>query len=113
MKELYKEIGKRIRKVRLANNLTQQDMAEIMDISVKHCGEVERGASTYSLINFSYFCDTFDLSLDYLIRGKTGRDKNAPIIPQTVIDIMSSGDEEKKKLFLDYLKIFNTMTKKK
>ncbi len=103
------EIGKRIRIVRNANNLTQQDMAEVMDISVKHCSEVERGESTYSIQNFIKLCDTFDISLDYIIRGKNNSESDAPVIPQTVIDIMSSNDEEKIKIFLEYLAVFNAI----
>ena len=112
MKKLYYQIGQRVTKVRHANNLTQFQLAEIMDISVKHCSSVERGESTFSLEKKIQFCDKFGVDLDYLVRGKHSSGKKAPIIPQTVVDIMSSDDENRKKIFLEYLEIFNTMSKK-
>ncbi len=112
MKDLYYEIGQRIKEVRQTNNITQQEMSNIMGVSVKHCSEIERGESTYSLQKMVYFCDRFGVSLDYLVRGITGPDPNAPVIPQIVVDIMSSDDEEKIKIFLEYLAVFNAMNSK-
>lgn len=49
MKKLYQDIGKRIAKLRKENKMTQSQLAEILDISVKHVSEIERGITCLSL----------------------------------------------------------------
>lgn len=44
-----KEIGKRIAYFRRKNNLTQQNLADKMDLSVSYIGQVERGITQVSL----------------------------------------------------------------
>ena len=46
MENLYAKIGQRIVQIRHANNLTQYQLAEMLDISVKHCSAIERGKSS-------------------------------------------------------------------
>lgn len=70
MNDTYRDIGKRVAEVRRANKLTQNNLAEKMDICTKHCSYVECGKSTFSLEKMIKFCDMFDVSLDYLVRGK-------------------------------------------
>lgn len=111
MNQLYHEIGQRFAEIRHANNLTQYQMSEILDISVKHCSCVERGESTLSLEKMIYLCDTFGVNLDYLVRGKKAPGETAPVIPKEVVEIMSSDDEKKKEIFLQYLEIFEAMSK--
>ena len=45
----YKEIGKRIAHFRRKNNLTQQKLADKMDLSVSFIGQIERGITQVSL----------------------------------------------------------------
>lgn len=65
------EIGKRIKAQRMTLNLTQEKFSEILDITPNHLGDVERGSKSLSLEKLLVFCDIFDLTLDYLVRGKT------------------------------------------
>ena len=45
----YKELGKRIKGARLAAGLTQEQLAERIDLSNGHCAHVERGTTKVSL----------------------------------------------------------------
>lgn len=45
----YNEIGKRIAYFRRKNNLTQQKLADKMDLSVSFIGQIERGITQVSL----------------------------------------------------------------
>ena len=49
MNVLYQEIGGRIQELRRLHHLTQEDLAEKLDVSVKHISSVERGTSSLSL----------------------------------------------------------------
>ena len=45
----YKELGKRIKAARLAAGLTQEQLAERVNLSSGHCAHVERGTTKISL----------------------------------------------------------------
>ena len=40
--ETYRTIGKNLRKYRLANNISQEKLSEILDVNSKFIGHVER-----------------------------------------------------------------------
>lgn len=69
MQDLKQSIGSRLRKKRKQLHLTQENMAEKLNISIKHYGEVERGNAGLSLENLVEVSDILDVSLDYLIKG--------------------------------------------
>ena len=45
----YKELGKRVKSARLAEGLTQEQLAEKINLSSGHCAHVERGTTKVSL----------------------------------------------------------------
>lgn len=62
--------GIRIRDLRKSRNLTQEEFASRLNVSVDHLGRLElgkRGCSIDLLIEVAIY---FDISLDYLILGK-------------------------------------------
>lgn len=64
------EIGRRIQRLRRAKGLTQERLAEELNISVVHLAKIEngkRGCSLDILVDIAVF---FDASLDYLVLGK-------------------------------------------
>lgn len=64
------EVGKRIQKLRREKGLTQEQLAERLNISTVHLAKIEigrRGCSLDILIDFATF---FSASLDYLVLGK-------------------------------------------
>ena len=109
MENLYAQIGQRIVQIRRSNNLTQYQLAEMLDISVKHCSAIERGKSSLSLEKMIDFCDHFGVDLDYLIRGIKS-DTILSCIPHTVVEVMTSDDEKRKQLFIEYIEMFNSIS---
>ena len=110
MENLYAQIGQRIVQIRRSNNLTQYQLAEMLDISVKHCSAIERGKSSLSLEKMIDVCDHFGVDLDYLIRGIKKSDTILSCIPHTVVEIMTSDDEKRKQLFIEYIEMFNSIS---
>ena len=64
------EIGRRIRNFRTANNLTQAQLAESLDISTNFVSEVETGKKNISLDILCHLCQYYNLSADYILLGK-------------------------------------------
>ena len=78
MEDYRVAIGKRMKTKRNELHLTQEQMAEKLDISVKHYGGVERGIAGLSIENFIEVSDILGISLDYLIKGEPQNDDRMP-----------------------------------
>ncbi|MCI9532835.1 MAG: helix-turn-helix transcriptional regulator [Lachnospiraceae bacterium] len=105
-KEDYKKgMGKRLRKYRLQSSLTQEKMAEILDVSLKHYSEVERGITGLSVEKLIFLSNFFGISVDYLLKGEKDKD----ILPFVLIDVYESCPEENRTLLLDMLKSLNKL----
>ena len=70
MEELSTGIGKRIKTLRMIQHMNQEQLAEELDITVKHMSEVERGKSLLSLEKLVYLADILDCDMNYLITEK-------------------------------------------
>ncbi len=110
MLTLNEHIGIRIADLRRDHKMTQEQLAEKLDISVKHCSHVERGVSSLSTEKMIQLSDIFDVSLDYLIRGNfsgnTTSDYICSNLPTPIISVIASRDEEEIKLLQEYLRLY-------
>ena len=57
----YTIIGERLKKARLEKNLTQEQLAEQIDVSIAFLSRVERGSSHINLKRLSEFCTILNL----------------------------------------------------
>jgi len=62
----YQDLGKRIRKHRTAQGLTQEGLAERIEVSTSFVGHLERGTRKASLETIVAISNALHLSLDYL-----------------------------------------------
>ena len=104
MLELYKRIGKKIATLRKENSMTQEQLAEKLSITVKHCSSVERGLSSLSLEKLIYVADLFDVSLDYLVRDFS--DEEQEYIPQICLELFKDADNKERLLLKEYLSLY-------
>lgn len=104
MLELYKRIGKKIATLRKENSMTQEQLAEKLSITVKHCSSVERGLSSLSLEKLIYVADLFDVSLDYLVRDFS--DEEQEYIPQICLELFKDTDNKERLLLKEYLSLY-------
>ena len=65
-----KEVGLRIKSLRKQNSITQECLAEKLNITVNQLYRVESGLSTGSVDLIVEIAAHFDVSLDYLLLGK-------------------------------------------
>lgn len=62
--QLQKAIAKSILNIRTKNDLTQQKLAEILDVSIEHISRVENCKYTCSISLIFKLCTIFDLTID-------------------------------------------------
>ena len=96
-------MGKRLRTYRVLNHYTQENMAEILDISLKHYSEVERGITGLSIEKLIFLSDHFEISLDYLLKGNISEQT----LPSPLTEIYQACPDDKKPYFLELLKCVN------
>ena len=66
-----KQSGERIRKLRNQNGFTQEKAATALNIDQSYYGRIETGKRGCPVELFVQLSDLFDVSLDYLILGKS------------------------------------------
>lgn len=67
---LLKEIGARIAEIRHTRRMTQEELAEKMDVSVQMISNLEGGKKAIRPENIVKLCSALDVSADYVLRGK-------------------------------------------
>lgn len=75
MEDYKHNMGLRIKKRRKELKLTQDELSEMIDVSVKHFSEVERGLTGLSIENLIKLSDILGVSLDYIIKGEADTDE--------------------------------------
>ena len=108
---LYVDIGLRISTLRHRHKLTQAQLAEQLDITVKHVSEVERGLTCLSLDKMVYLCDILETDMEFLTRGNDIT-KHALDIPDDILEMFTSNDSDQRQLLLEYLRMFQKIHKK-
>lgn len=98
----YTIIGQRIKQARLAKNLTQEDLAEKIDISVAFLSRVERGNSHINLKRLNQLCRLLDVSEGYILNGASSNSTN--YLEQEFAQLLKSCSPEKQKLIYNVAK---------
>ena len=92
----YSVIGQRIKQARLAKNLTQEDLAEQIDISVAFLSRVERGNSHINLKRLSDFCRVLNVSEGSILNGVS--DSSYDYLFEEFNTVLKKCSPEKQKL---------------
>lgn len=94
------DIGKRMKNRRKELHLTQEQMAEKLDISVKHYSGVERGVAGLSIENLIEVSEILGINLDYLIKGEP---QNDDIMPNRIKELYMECPQAKRQYIVHLL----------
>ena len=72
----YTMIGRRIRNLRLKNNMTQEKLADEIDISVAFMSRIERGTAHVNLKRLTQIAEILNVSPGYLLIGSNTKSKD-------------------------------------
>lgn len=98
-----KALGKRIREERLKLNLTQEQLAEKINVSTTYIGFIERGERSITLGKLTLLANVLGVSIDYLLS-----DIVAPLPSSNEklwVQLLSSATEEDQQLIIDMAKL--------
>lgn len=108
MNNINESIGKRISTLRRQHGITQESLAEKLNITIKHISSVERGISSLSLDKMIEASKLLDCTLDYLVLGKD-YENVIDKLPASVLNVLNSKDENEISLLLDYMNLYGRL----
>lgn len=94
--QLKHDIGRRIKEARLSTDYTQEQIADMLDITAQSVSNLESGKYLPKLIRLMELCELLNVSCDYLLFGREQVDNEMPAI----MHIYSNLAPEKRQ-FLD------------
>lgn len=72
----YNIVGERLKRARLEKELTQENLAEKLDVSVAYLSRVECGTSHINLKRLHQLCALLDVSEGYILSGTSEDSRN-------------------------------------
>ena len=106
----YYKIGQRIRKYRKSYNMSQEELAENVNISTTHLSHIETGNTKLSLIVIVKIANALSVSTDDLLNDKASITKNKQI---NEIETMIEGcSVDELRVITDTVKTLSSSIKK-
>lgn len=100
-REVWKQIGARIKKSRKNTGYTQDKLSYLVDVSVQYVSDLERGVVGASIPTLIRICEVLHVSTDYILMGRTDTSsisspsadlyKSIQYLPETKRNIVDQG----------------------
>lgn len=71
--------GERLYELRKNNNISQEELAELLDVSRQSISKWENDKAYPEMTRLLFMSEYFDVSLDYLMRGTEGGESNEEV----------------------------------
>lgn len=91
-------LGKKIRRLRVNNCLSQARLAEAIDVSTNYIGQIERGDRTPSLDTLMALCNALHTSIDYVVSDDVST-RNDEIITDIRAQLVKLTPDEKQYFY--------------
>ena len=101
----YTIIGERLKKARTDKKMTQEKLAEKLDVSIAFLSRIERGNSHISLKRLSQVCDILGVTEGYILNGVSSTSNN--YLTSEFNDVLNNSSPEKQKLIYKIAKVIN------
>ena len=101
----YTIIGERLKKARTDKKMTQERLAEKLDVSIAFLSRIERGNSHINLKRLSQICEILGVSEGYILNGTSSNSAN--YLTSEFSDILNNISPEKQKLIYKMAKVIS------
>lgn len=99
----YNIIGERLKKARLKSGMTQEKLAEKLDVSVAFLSRIERGSSHINLKRLNQLCAILGVSESYVLSGVATQPSN--YLNEDFKELFANCPAEKLKLIYNIAKV--------
>lgn len=106
MKELdFYKIGKKIKEIRISQNLTQEYVANMANVNTSHISNIENNRVKISLPTLVYVCNALNTTIDYVLADEYNNSSAA--IEREILHEVHSFPDETKEQILKIIKTFH------
>lgn len=99
----YSVIGERLKKARKKKNLTQEQLAEKIEVSIAFLSRIERGSSQINLKRLSQICSLLDVTEGEILNGVSN--SSSKYLNSEFTELLDNCSPEKQKLIYDIAKV--------
>ncbi|MFR5190545.1 MAG: helix-turn-helix domain-containing protein [Clostridia bacterium] len=96
-------VWRKTKKARKAKKLTQEDLAEQLDVSIAFLSRIERGSSQVNLKRLTQICEILEISEGDILNGVSS--KSNKYLDSEFADLLKNCSSEKQKLIYDVAKV--------
>jgi len=100
-KQLFKDIGSRVRTLRKQHGYTQEKLAEIMDLHVDTISNIERGFASTRIKTAARLAEVFDVELVDLFPSKQSNEIVKSELDEVIDRLLLLKDEKQLISFLE------------
>jgi len=98
----FKRIGEKLRTIRLSKNLTQEYIANAVDINTSHISNIENNRVKVSLSTLVQICNALDTTVDYVLSEEYNDSSSA--IEQEILHELHACSNQTKEQILKIVK---------
>lgn len=99
----YSIVGERLKRARLEKKLTQEDLAEEMDVSVAFLSRIECGKSPVNLKRLHELCSLLDISEGYVLSGSSN--DSGEYLSEDFKSVLDKCSPQKQRLIYEVAKV--------
>lgn len=81
---IIKKIPKNIKKYRLANNLTQEQLAEMLDLDTQYYAQLERGSRNFNIEKIVNVCELLHVDISDIIPVSKSKADTSPLVNEII-----------------------------
>lgn len=106
----YSVIGERIKRARIEKNMTQENLAERLNVSVAYVSRIECGTTRLNLKRLSEICRILDIDEGIVLNGTCVESEN--YLSEEFSTLLKECSQETQRLIYDIAKVIIQSTKK-
>lgn len=99
------DLGAKVKKLRISQGLTQEDVAKALDVTPGYISNVENGRNLMTLRMLSYYANLTGVSLDYLA-GSVDKNYQNTALDNELMQLIQKMDTEAKEKLISTLRIW-------
>ena len=99
----YRVIGERLKKARKESHMTQEQLAEKMDVSVAFLSRIERGNSQINIKRLTQMCEILNISAGEILTGVYSKSK--VYLDKEFSNLLKGCSVEQQRLIYDIAKL--------
>lgn len=99
----YRELGLRIKQIRQSQNLTQDNLAELVSCNTSHISNIENNHTKVSLNVLLAIANALDTSIDYLLSNQY--ENSSLALDNEILRAIKDCDNAKKEKILKMIEI--------